>query len=720
MSVISRRDFLKGIAATGASGLLMSMVPMAASAEEGEKAPEIMNVYKELAKLNTQDYDFRSNTMELTTLFSPWKLGNLEFSHRMVKSAAGSDTMKGVPEELYTYHTNFINGGIEMVWVEDYCNMYGNQFDRPTRPAPETMIPLCEAVHAAGGKLGYQLSTMNYNSTDLTYEDLKALQQEFIKAGKILKDVGFDAVEINAAGNNVGQTFLSRQRNTREDEYGPQSFENRARFVTEIIAGIKELCGADFPVQILMNAIEENDTNIGNSSLCTTIEENKEIAKLLEAAGADSLHLRLGTFGMHICQFASDLYFTGRGIEGSTAYGTQFDFARHWEGKLRGDHSGAGLLLDVAGEIKKAVSIPCGAVTYMDPTHAPDYFETALREGKVDFFLMNRPLTVDTQYVNKLREGRIDEIAPCTRCMHCHFDYDEEGKTFEHCRVNACTQRAFREGVMPEGYDLLPKNGDKKVMVIGGGPAGMEAARIAAQRGYDVTLYEKLGMLGGLLHFAAVVKGPHENLEDLCAYLEKQLELSGVKVVTGKEVDSEFIKAEAPDVVILAAGGLRDTLKLEATAGTQIVSLENAVFTELGDDVTVVGGNEQAVDMTLLLLEMGKHVTIVTPEPLAKLEKGHSAWVKQFITPMLYARGVRVWPNAEVKAINDGSITILSETGVDVEIPCSAVVEAMDMLPNTAITEGIGDIEVIAVGDARAPFNIAQAMNEGNLAARNI
>lgn len=101
------------------------------------------------------------------------------------------------------------------------------------------------------------------------------------------------------------------------------------------------------------------------------------------------------------------------------------------------------MMLDVAAEIKEAVNVPVGTVTYMDPAHAPDFFENALKDGKADFLIMNRPLTVDPEYVTKLKEGRLDEIAPCTMCMHCHFDVDKEGNTYEHCRVNACTQHAF-------------------------------------------------------------------------------------------------------------------------------------------------------------------------------------------------------------------------------------------------------------------------------------
>ena len=169
-----------------------------------------------------------------------------------------------------------------------------------------------------------------------------------------------------------------------------------------------------------------------------------------------------------------------------------------------------------------------GAVTYMDPAHAPDFFEKALEDGKLDFFLMNRPLTVDMEYVNKLREGRIDEIAPCTRCLHCHSGSNEMNAMFCYCRVNALTQRVMREGG-PATYEIPEAETKKKVMVIGGGPAGMEAARVATLRGHDVTLYEKRGTLGFMLDFAAMVKGPHENLQDLKKYLIRE-EKDGEKI----------------------------------------------------------------------------------------------------------------------------------------------------------------------------------------------
>jgi 2,4-dienoyl-CoA reductase-like NADH-dependent reductase (Old Yellow Enzyme family)/NADPH-dependent 2,4-dienoyl-CoA reductase/sulfur reductase-like enzyme len=740
---LSRRGFLKG-AAISALGVGIASTNLAGcaptptqeiSASTAASPTENFSPQAAIAQLNPQDYDYTSNTTNFATLFSEFKIGSLTLSNRMVKSAGGSDTQNN-EEEIIAYYHNFAKGGVDLVWMEDCANTFPH-FPMGRKQAFEK-IPfsrIAEAVHSEGAYIGYQLSCMGvvFSGTpqisegsfasavagDLTRDELSTLQGDFIDAAKLLQDAGFDAVEINAAGNNLGQSFLSRMRNHREDEYGPQSFENRARFVTEIIQGIKEKCGKDFVVQILINGIEENDTNLGDSSLMTTVEENLELSKLFEAAGTDSLHVRLGPLGMHICQFASDLYFTGVGINGTSGYGNQFDFSRHWEGKLLSTHSGCGMMLDVAQEYKSAVSIPVGTVTYMDPAHAPDYFENALKEGKADFLFMNRPLTVDIDYPTKLKEGRIDEIAPCTRCMHCHFDYDREGNVYEHCRVNACTQRAYRTE-MPEGYELPAADGEKNVMVIGGGPAGMEAARIAAKRGYKVSLYEKSSSVGGLLEFAYMVKGPHENLDALRSYLSRQLELTGVSVVTEKEVDATFISEQAPDVLVLAVGGKRTTLGLSETAGTKIVSIADFLTSDIGEKVTVVGANAQAVDTALYLLAQGKHVSMVFPDDLANLDKGQSSWVKTFVKPMLFARGTRMFPHGEIVAVGDGNIAVKGETGVNITIECDTIIEAMDMLPNKDIIDSLPEIKSFAVGDCSDPWNIADAIKTGNLVGRAI
>lgn len=752
---VSRRQFMFGAAAVGALGVLGGCSPtqsqQQAEASIDANASEVSaadpgdvarSVRKHAAELNIQAEQTGRSESSMEHIFSPWKLGSLELPNRIVKSAAGrrgqwSQGLAG-PEPV-NYYAGMARGGAKMIFMDDIPELY-KSFQADPGPGKitdwtdEQFKTLIDAVHGEGAKFGYQLATMGVlfsgftptpgamfvTSTcmDMAHDEIKLFIEETIEAAKKLQSLGFDAVEINAAGENVGQTFLSRNRNKRDDEYGPQSIENRARFLVEMIQGIKGACGKDFPVQVLINGVEENDRSLGDNALYTTVEENIEICKLLEQAGADSLHIRIGPSGQHVCEFAADLYFTGYGIEGTTGYGTQFDFSRHWQGKLKTDQSGLGLMTNVAAEIKQAVSIPVGCVTYMDPAQDPAFFDGLIADGKIDFILMNRPLGVDFDYVSKLEQGRIDEIAPCTRCMHCHFDNDREGQLDPHCRVNAAGFRAYREA-MPEGFEPLPAESSKNVMVVGGGPAGMEAARIAAQRGHKVTLYEKKASVGGLLEFAHMVKGPHENLDDLLAYLSGQLERSGVEVVTGQEVTKEFIKEQGPDYVILATGGVRPSSGIAGTAQTPVVSLPDFMAADTGDNVVICGSNAQAVDAAMYLMAQGKMVHLVTDQPANAFGCGHSSWVKTFEMPIMKAMGVRFWPEADVVGIGDGTATIESSAGVKVEVPCSCVVEAMDMQRNDQMIEGLG-IEAAAVGDCSDPYNISNAIFTGNLAARHI
>lgn len=759
---IGRRQFLKGAALAGA-GAMMAGSASLMGCTPAEKTPDAatgakagtdeQGIQQRIAQeLNPQDFDYRQNTTDLATLFSPLQIGSITIPNRIVKSAAGSgmwglkqDYAAGLtdPQAAATgCYTRLAKGGVGLIWCENFANILST-YPVAAKADLETYTWLPEfvqAVHDAGAKIGYQFDSMGFSLTqilrdrgDLTdfgaqatcsmisHDEVKALQEDVLNAAIKCKNAGFDGFEINVAGNNIGQSFLCRARNTRDDEYGSQSIENRARFVTELIEQIKEACGKDFIIQILHNGIEENDGQVGDNGGYSTLEECIALAKLFEKAGADCIEVRCGTIANHTTQFMTDLFFTGRGINGTTGTGAQFDFSRHWQGMLSADHSGCGVMLNVARAFKQELTIPVGAVTYMDPAHAPDLFENALKDGWIDYLVMNRALNCDYEYVNKLREGRIDEIAPCNRCLHCYFDTNEEGSTYYWCRMNAATRGAYYKDLLPEGFDPLPAEGDKKVMVIGGGPGGMEAARVAAQRGYDVTLYEKSG-LGGLLSFANSVKGPHENLEDAIGYWKRQLELEGVEVVTGQEVDAAFVKEQKPDVAIVATGGLRDTLGMSSTDGTSVVALPDFMTADLGQNVTIVGGNAQAIDCAMYLLEQGKNVTVVTAEAAADLGKGQSRWVRAFEQPVVAARVNRIWDHASLKSVGDGEVTVGGAFGLDVTYPCDSVIEAMDMLPNDELISAIEatGIETHAVGDCVKPYNIVNATRIGNITARNI
>lgn len=681
-------------------------------------------------EINPQE-SYTEFTTDYSALYEPITIGSLKLRNRFVKSAAGSDTYNPkagfLNDNFLDYYENFAKGGASLVFVEGLSSLHAINPKTQAQTgllagdnAVELLKPIAERVHAHGAYIGYQWYSMTLNSSDITIEEIKYVQQEIVALAVKFKEAGFDAFEFNAASNHFLNSFLSRHFNKREDEYGPQSVESRTKLLTELIGMIKAACGEDFSIQILMNAVEENDAATGDNNGFITIEESIETAKALEKAGADSFYVRASVPGMHIAQFAPDLNHVGYKTDGITGYGTQFDYSQHFGGMINGQWSGCASWLKAAAEIKKAVGIPVGCSGYMDPRTAPDLTNNAVADGEIDFLLITRPLTVDPELPNKLQAGKRDEVAPCCRCMHCHNRggaeiYADDGR--ELCRVNAVTQRAYTEE-MPEGYELVAAETPKKVMVVGGGPAGMEAARIAALRGHEVSLYEKAPSLGGLLKTAQAYKGDHERLGDLVDYLARQQELAGVTVVTGTEVDASVVKDEGPDVVVVAVGAKREG-KLSSTSAVQVVNPDTLVGADLGEKVVITGAGAQAIDCAFYLLAEGKKVQIVHEGPQTEVGAGHSKWVRTFEMPHLYAKGVKIWTSAKIGSIADGGLSITTDAGIEKVLECDSVVECAP-LPNDDLASSLSGYEVHSIGDCASPQNILQAIATGNLTARKI
>ena len=329
MAELTRRNFLagSGMAVAGAvAATSMAAEGGANRAHADEQAAE-GRVYQVITdELNPQDYDYRQNSGDLSHVLSPWKLGNMEFSNRIVKSAAGSNYENGGWDKFVEYYRRLAAGGTEMIWVENFAHVflpYKNRINANIDEfTDEQITALTDAIHAEGAKCGNQLDTMAsgwfseitsrnpagaYDAADMTEEGIEYTIQSYVDGVKQLQKWGFDAFELNCAGNNIPQWFLSPARNTRTDKYGAQTYESRTQFVREIVERIHAECGEDFPVQVLMNAIEENDESMGDNAALNTMEDGIEIAKQLEQAGVASLHLRLGTLEQHATQFLGDL-----------------------------------------------------------------------------------------------------------------------------------------------------------------------------------------------------------------------------------------------------------------------------------------------------------------------------------------------------------------------------------------------------------------------------
>ena len=254
---VSRRGFVAG-AAVGAAGLgIAPSIAPAYAQDEPASQSETTQV------LNEQDYSYTTNSITdftKTQLFSDWKLGPIELHHRMVKSAAFQLAFFNAnPDEYFAYYERMAKGGVEMIWIEDFANFW----DMTASPLKQDydaydVKGLVAALHADGAHVGYQFDTMGAPIGPLDYtepfignystEEIQSWQQVVVDLAKRLQADGFDAIELNMAANNMGQSFLSRTRNNRDDEYGPQSLENRTRWAVETIHAIKEACGPDFVV----------------------------------------------------------------------------------------------------------------------------------------------------------------------------------------------------------------------------------------------------------------------------------------------------------------------------------------------------------------------------------------------------------------------------------------------------------------------------------------
>lgn len=684
-------------------------------------------------ELNPQDENYTAYSGDLSAVFSPIQIGTMSLPNRVIKSAGSAASWSNGKEEVgqaaVDLYGAMAENGVSLILLPSgVIGSYGFKpggkynFDNPD-DGIEAIKPLVDRVHQGGAKIGLQ---MDFGSpvgdpavNELTVEEIQTHVRQTGECALRFKKAGGDCIEIKGATNDGINAFVTRRWNHREDEYGPQTLENRTRFFCEMIQSVKASCGEDFPVLALMNGAEENDAALGNNDLCSTIEETKEVARLLEQAGADAIQVRVAAASQEISCWAQDACHAALGANGMTGYGTQYDYSTHFSGMLDGSHSGYGAFIPMAKAIKSVVSVPVGCASGMDLRLAPDMMNSAVANGDLDLIYMNRPLNVDPELVKKMEEGRREDVTPCMHCLHCHDSISTGNRVKSSCRANAALQNAYTD-LMPEGFEPLPAQTQKNVMVIGGGPAGMEAARVAAQRGHTVTLYEKNGILGNMLSFAEGVKGSHEHIGDYREYLIQQLDKNGVTVQLNTAVDQSLVDQIKPDAVVVAVGGQRAST-LESSGSVSVVSLEDAFGGAIGDKVVLLGAGVQAVDFAVYLLSKGKKVVMVHSGDASEVDAGQSGWFQSFITAHLYAHGIKVYNGASVNGVVSDGLSITSSVGLETVIPCDTVVEC-EMLPNTELADALSaaGYEVYAAGDCVEPYNIQRAVLNGNLAARKI
>ena len=551
---------------------------------------------------------------------------------------------------------------------------------------------------------------------ELTIPEIEELVDKFASAAVRAQKAGFDGVDINAGSSHLLHNFLSPFWNRRQDAYGG-SQENRARFLVEIIREIKKHAGGDFPVTVCMNGIEVGQAIDIKDEECLTAEDSRGIALILQEAGADAIQVRNHWLGYHVGGFLPDyLFYPEPPVPLKT-------FPKEYNWSQRG--AGANILL--AEGMKKVLSVPVIIVGKL----SPELGEKILREGKADFIAMDRRLMADPELPNKVASGRLEDIAPCTACGTC---LDQRVQMARRCRINAA--------LGTEHYTIEKTEKRKKVVVVGGGPAGMEAARVAALRGHDVTLYDKTHQLGGLLPMAAVVKGLElEDLPAMVRYLKIQIEKLGVKTELGKEVDSSIIKEIKPDVVIVATGGTltvpevtginkhnvittpalhRMTKSYLKFLGPRTLAWLTKFWIPIGKRVVVIGGGLHGCEVAESLVKRGRKVTIV--DTAEALGEGIIDFRLGLLLDWFHKKGVAMITGVKSMEITDQGVVITTKQGDKQTLEADSIIPTSPLIPNTGLLKSLeGKVpEVYAIGDCREPRMIVDAIADGWHIARTI
>ena len=629
-------------------------------------------------------------------LFSPITIGPLELKNRIVMAPMAThyaDETGAVTERLKNYYLERARGGAGLIIVESgYIDPLGRGGTRRMGLHEDRLIPglkgLVDAIHAEGTKIssllhhaGRQIDVKNTRGQypvsasslpsgmeavvprTLKVHEIEGLVEAFGRAARRSLAAGFDAILIHAAHGYLIHQFLSPLSNMRRDRYGG-TFSRRLRFLQEIVLRCRESVGKDYPLMVRISASEFIPGGI-------TLKDGQKIALRLEEWGVKAIHVSGGTHDtveMEIPPMAIP----------------------------------RGCLVHLAEGIKKAVRIPVGTVgKIMEPKMA----EEILQQGKADLIAMGRALLADPEFPRKTQEGRFEDIRPCIACLQGCRDHLYQGIPIA-CLVNP------RAGMEAE-YKIEPAKIRKKVLIIGGGPGGMEAARVAALRGHKVTLAERENYLGGQFHFASLPDSKGE-ISVYLGYLSGQLKKLGVKICLNQEVTPEMLKEMKADAVILAAGGIPLLPAIPGIDRGNVVTAWQALACpeKVGKKVVIVGGGSVGAETAEFLVDRKKDVTLVEmlPEIAGDAEKVN----RKVLLRSLGEKGAKV-------RVLTKAVAILEE-GVEVEfdgrkeiLPTDTAVLATGVRPNDESEEALRalPVEFHKIGDCVEPRKAIDAIHEG-------
>ncbi len=645
--------------------------------------------------------------MEFKRLFEPYQLRGLTLKNRLISAPCERNYANvdgSVTQRYIDYVVERAKGEVGLIIVESmYIDPAGRGHIRQLGIYDDKLIPglrrLTDAVHANGAKVAsepmscgretssYITGFQPYGASnvpckvlaggeaprELTVAEIEGLIDGFGEAARRSLEAGFDLVEIHGAHGYIINQFLSPFTNKRTDEYGG-SFENRMRFPLEVVARVREVVGDDVPLAYRMSGDEKIEGGL-------TIDDMVGFSQELEKSGIDLIDVSAGIYE-------------------SVVWVVQpMAFPR-------------GCLVDLGRRIKEKVSIP---VSIVGRINHPELAEEILATGKADFIAVGRALHADPYWPMKAQEGRVEDIRICPACMSCS---DQLATNLPiTCAINP-------EAGNERDLAIKPAPRRKKVLVVGAGPAGMEAARVADLRGHEVILCEKRDRVGGQLHYASRAHHKKE-FEEVIRFLEVQLKKSGVDIGLGTEVTPALIRETNADAVIIATGAMS---ALPFTPGVDkshvhlaVDVLDNRVT--LKGKTAIIGGGLVGLETALFLLENGVSPLIIT-EPTDKLGGNIGLRTGWFIrNEVTNHPDIDVRMETTVEEIRDDSIVVQHKGYVD-ELKVENVVLAVGMRSNDTLAEQLkaeGTIgELYVIGDSNIPRTMKEAFEEAAIAARRV
>lgn len=654
----------------------------------------------------------------LTKLFEPGKIGTLEIKNRIVMAPMylqAHDPEGFIRDHLVDYFVERAKGGVGLIITMSSSSLAFGRAPGRAGTWDDKFIPglrkVSRAVHEAGAKIAWQILYHGkllsvwldqpppefahtsirkeeiraigpsaipwvYNNKlpeEATKQDIEEIVEGFGEAARRVKDAGFDAVEVHGAHGYAITQWLSPRDNKRTDEYGG-SVENRARFACDIIRRVRQKVGPDFPILFRFSGSDFLPGGIN-------IEDSVRQAPLFVEAGADALHVSA-------CEFMT----------------TQWQFLSY----LFPDAA----IVHLAEAIKKVVKVP---VITVGKIWDPRFAERILQEGKADFVAMGRALIADPELPNKAREGRFEDIRRCIYCNNCLQvgirppSVKARGRT---CTINPAMLRE-RE------FEIKPTSSPKKVIAVGGGLAGMEAARTLAERGHHVTLYEKSHKLGG--QWAIASKQPSkEAFASVTDRLSSGLEKAGVTVKLNFEVTPQVIDEAKPDAVVVATGATPATLDVPGIEGKNVVQAVDVIMgkAEVGDRVVVVGGRYVGMEVADYLAEQGKKVTLVTRRSLGRDTEEN---IYRELRNRLVDKGVNIYQFTPVDELREDGVHIVFNQEL-LFLKADTVVLAVGAKSENSLAQELqkAGVKVYTIGDCVKPRDAAEAIREGAEVGREI